>query len=441
MNKIIQPKTLKGFRDFLPDQMLNKKSMIKKIESNFENFGFAPIDTPCLEYTEILLGKGGDETDKQLFRFNDNGGRDVTLRFDLTVPLARFVSQHYNELGMPLKAYHIAPVWRGENTHKGRLREFYQCDFDILGTESNFSDIEIAILIHTTIKQLIDSTDFTIRVNNRMILNGLMSQLQIEDKTTGVLRIIDKIYKQPKEKIIQELQEKLALSTEQIDSLLSFIELKGTNEEIIENLKVRFKENELALKGVFNLEEMVKTFTSLGFNTLKIDLAIARGLDYYTGSVFETMLNKLSEIGSVCSGGRYDNLASLYSSNKVAGVGASVGLDRLIDAMEELKMLELKATPADVLIVMFDESYKFDYLKIAMELREAGIKTELFNEPKKLDKQMKYANKKGFKFVITNGSNEFEGKKVKIKNMVSGEIFESTFDNFVESLKEKSTVI
>lgn len=440
MNKIIQPKTLKGFRDFLPDQMLNKKSMIKKIESNFENFGFAPIDTPSLEYTEILLGKGGDETDKQLFRFNDNGGRDVTLRFDLTVPLARFVSQHYNELGMPLKAYHIAPVWRGENTHKGRLREFYQCDFDILGTESNFSDIEIATLIHTTISKLIGSTEFTIRVNNRMVLNGLMSQLQIEDKTTGVLRIIDKIYKQPKEKIIQELQEKLALSTEQIDSLLSFIELKGSNEEILENLKVRFKENELALKGVLNLEEMVKTFALLGFDTLKIDLSIARGLDYYTGSVFETMLNKLPEIGSVCSGGRYDNLASLYSSNKVAGVGASVGLDRLIDAMEELKMLELKATPADVLIVMFDEKYKFDYLKMAMKLREAGIKTELFNEPKKLDKQMKYANKKGFKFVITNGSNEFENQKVKIKNMVSGEIFESTFDNLAEIVKEKLTV-
>lgn len=440
MNKIIQPKTLKGFRDFLPDQMLNKKSMIKKIEGNFENFGFAPIDTPSLEYTEILLGKGGDETDKQLFRFNDNGGRDVTLRFDLTVPLARFVSQHYNELGMPLKAYHIAPVWRGENTHKGRLREFYQCDFDILGTESNFSDIEIATLIHTTVSKLIGSTDFTIRVNNRMILNGLMSQLQIEDKTTGVLRIIDKIYKQPKEKIIQELQEKLALSTEQIDYLLSFIELKGSNEEILENLKIRFKENELALKGVLNLEEMVKTFTSLGFNTLKLDLAIARGLDYYTGSVFETMLNKLPEIGSVCSGGRYDNLASLYSSNKVAGVGASVGLDRLIDAMEELKMLELKATPADVLIVMFDEKYKLDYLKMAMELREAGIKTELFNEPKKLDKQMKYANKKGFKFVITNGSNEFENQKVKIKNMLSGEVFESTFDNLAETVKEKLTV-
>ncbi|MFN8673520.1 MAG: histidine--tRNA ligase [Candidatus Sericytochromatia bacterium] len=428
MNKIIQPKTLKGFRDFLPDLMLNKKKMIGIIERTFESFGFAPIDTPCVEYTEILLGKGGDETDKQLFRFNDNGGRDVTLRFDLTVPLARFTSQYYNELGMPFKAYHIAPVWRGENTSKGRYREFYQCDFDILGTETNFSDIEIGIIIHNVVKSLIGSEEFTIRFNNRMILNGLMKELNLEDKTVEVLRVIDKIYKQSEDKIIQELTEKVGLTEEQTTNVLSFIKIKGTNKEIVATLKERFKNNEQALKGVINIEEFVLTFESLGYNTLKIDLCIARGLDYYTGSVFETMLNKLPELGSICSGGRYDNLASLYSTNKIAGVGASVGLDRLLDGLEELKLLEKKATPATVLILMLDDNYKEKYLQIAMNLRSKGIKVELFNEKKKLDKQMKYADRKGFKFVITNGSNEFEKNIIRIKNMETGEIIEKNLE-------------
>ena len=435
MNKLIQPKTLKGFRDFLPSLMINKKRMISIIEKNFESFGFAPIDTPCLEYSEILLGKGGDETDKQLFRFNDNGNRDVTLRFDLTVPLARFTAEHYNELGMPFKAYHIAPVWRGENTTKGRHREFYQCDFDILGTETNFADVEIGILIHTTIKDLIGSDDFTIRFNNRLILNALMKKLNLEEKTTGVLRVIDKIYKQSEEKIIAELIDSVGLTKEQTESVLDFVKIKGENKEIIAILEDKFKDNEDALKGVANLKEFVLTFESLGFNTLKIDLCIARGLDYYTGSVFETMLNKLPEIGSICSGGRYDNLASLYTTNKIPGVGASVGLDRLIDALEELKLLEKKSTPAKVLILMMDQKYKAEYLQIAMKLRSSGIKTELFNEQKKIDKQMKYADRKGFNFIITNGSNEFSENKIRIKNMQTAEVSEANLDNLVTSMK------
>ncbi|MFN4151930.1 MAG: histidine--tRNA ligase, partial [Candidatus Sericytochromatia bacterium] len=396
--QIIQPKILKGFRDYLPEVMIPRKNMIHKLEEVFESFGFAPIDTPTLEYTEILMGKGGEESDKQLFRFNDNGGRDVTMRFDLTVPLARFAAQHYNELGMPFKRYHIAPVWRGENTHKGRYREFYQCDFDILGTTSNTSDIEIASMIYSSISTLIKSDNFTIRFNNRMILNGLMEKMSIQDKLTGVLRVIDKIYKEPEEKIVKELEEKVGLEKSQIDKILEFVRLKGSNQEILDSLKNILEGNELALKGVSNLEELINTLVALDIpeKCLTIDLSIARGLDYYTGTIFETMLNDLPSIGSICSGGRYDNLAELYTTQTIPGVGASVGLDRLIAALEELKLLESKVSPADVLVTTMDSKYTMEYIKLASELRKAGVKTEVYTESKKLDKQLKYADRKSF---------------------------------------------
>ncbi len=421
--KLIQPKVLKGFRDYLPDLMLNRKKMIKKIENIFESHGFAPIDTPALEYTEILMGKGGEESDKQLFSFIDNGKRHVTLRFDLTVPLARFVAQYYNELGMPFKAYHIAPVWRGENTHKGRYREFFQCDFDILGTTSNLSDIEIGTVIYSSLKSILGSEDFTIRINNRKILNGLMQKFNLEDKTTAILRVVDKLQKVSLDNIKHELNEKVGLDENQINELLSFVQLKGSNQEIINELKKLFNNNDFALNGVKSLEEFTESFNALGIpeKCYQLDLSIARGLDYYTGPIFETTLTNLPGIGSVCSGGRYDNLAELYTTNHIPGVGASIGLDRLIAAMEELKMLDNISTPAQVLIVNMDNNYRNEYLKLASELRVSGIKTELYTDDKKLDKQMKYANRKGFKLVITNGSNEFDANNVKIKNMETGE--------------------
>lgn len=435
--QIIQPKILKGFRDYLPEVMIPRKNMIHKLEEVFESFGFAPIDTPTLEYTEILMGKGGEESDKQLFRFNDNGGRDVTMRFDLTVPLARFAAQHYNELGMPFKRYHIAPVWRGENTHKGRYREFYQCDFDILGTTSNTSDIEIASMIYSSISTLIKSDNFTIRFNNRMILNGLMEKMSIQDKLTGVLRVIDKIYKEPEEKIVKELEEKVGLEKSQIDKILEFVRLKGSNQEILDSLKSILEGNELALKGVSNLEELINTLVALDIpeKCLTIDLSIARGLDYYTGTIFETMLNDLPSIGSICSGGRYDNLAELYTTQTIPGVGASVGLDRLIAALEELKLLESKVSPADVLVTTMDGKYTMEYIKLASELRKAGVKTEVYTESKKLDKQLKYADRKSFKLVLINGSNEFEQNIVKIKNMVSGENLSVSRSELVDKVK------
>lgn len=435
--QIIQPKVLKGFRDYLPEMMIPRKKMIHQLEEVFESFGFAPIDTPTLEYTEILMGKGGEESDKQLFRFNDNGGRDVTMRFDLTVPLARFAAQHYNELGMPFKRYHIAPVWRGENTHKGRYREFYQCDFDILGTTSNTSDIEIANMIYNSISTLIKSDNFTIRFNNRMILNGLLEKMSIQDKVTGVLRVIDKIYKESEEKIVKELEEKVGLENSQIEKILEFVRLKGSNQEIINSLKNILEGNEKALKGVSNLEELINTLVSLDVpeKCLTIDLSIARGLDYYTGTVFETMLNDLPSIGSICSGGRYDNLAELYTTQTIPGVGASVGLDRLIAALEELKMLDSRVSPADVFVTTMDSKFTAEYIKLASDLRKAGIKTEVYTENKKLDKQLKYADRKSFKLVLINGSNEFEQNTVKIKNMLTGENLSVSRSELIDKVK------
>lgn len=436
-NKLIQPRILKGFRDYLPELMIHRKKMIAKIEKCFESFGFAPIDTPVLEYTEILLGKGGEETDKQLFRFNDNGGRDVTMRFDLTVPLARFTAQHYNELGMPFKAYHIAPVWRGENTHKGRYREFIQCDFDILGTTSNLSDIEIASVIYTIIKELINSDKFTIRINNRAVLNGLMNKLGLEDKTAGILRVVDKLHKETLDNLKKELTEKVGLNETQIEEVLAFVNIKGSNSEIIFSLEKMFSENETAMYGVNCLKELVDAFNVLEIpeKCYQIDLSIARGLDYYTGMIFETNLNDLPGIGSVCSGGRYDNLAELYTNNKVPGVGASVGLDRLIAAMEELDLLTKISTPAEVLVVTMDKNYRHEYLKLANILRQSGIKTELYTDEKKLDKQMKYADRKGFKVALINGSNEFDSGNLKVKNLATGENHTVTKDNLIDTIK------
>ncbi len=437
MKNLIQPKVLKGFRDYLPEIMIQRKNMIKKIETAFESFGFSPIDTPALEYTEILMGKGGEESDKQSFRFNDNGGRDVTLRFDLTVPLARFAAQHYNHLGMPFKAYHIGPVWRGENTHKGRYREFYQCDFDILGTYSVSADIEIALMIYNTLNSLLENNDFTIKLNNRAILNGLMNKLDLENKTSGILRILDKINKETEEKIKHELCEKLKLTDEQIKEVLDFVKIKGDNQAIIQSLEKIFVDNQIAIQGINTLKDILSVVKSQNIpeKCFQIDLSIARGLDYYTGSVFETTHDKLPSIGSICSGGRYDNLAELYTSNKIPGVGAAVGLDRLIAVLEELDLLKKELTTAKVMILTMDKTYLSEYFLMATKLREAGINTELYSDDKKLDKQMKYADRKGINIVIINGSREFENNQVKIKNMRNGESFDNiTKDDFVKKI-------
>ena len=419
---MITPQTLKGFRDYLPETMIPRRQIINAAAEVYESFGFAPIDTPALEYLEILQGKGSDETDKQMYKFQDAGGRNVGMRFDLTVPLARFSAQHINELGTPFKRYHIAPVWRGENTQHGRYREFVQCDFDTIGTTGVESDIEAVLVIYTLFCRLGFKDQFVIHVNNRQILNGILETMNLRDKSVSVLRAIDKLPKVGAEKVIEELKQTAGATDEQCESLLAMASLTGMNDEVLARLSQIAAGSELAQAGIARLRQILDGAKAAGIadSAVQIDLSIARGLDYYTGVIFETFLTELPKIGSVCSGGRYDNLAELYTKQQLPGIGASLGLDRLLAAMEELGKLPDAKTPADVLILFFDSERINDYIKMSVELRNAGVKVELYPEPKKIKAQMQYADRKGFKYVVIAGSKEFEEGKVQIKNLADG---------------------
>jgi histidyl-tRNA synthetase len=415
---LIQPRTLKGFRDYPPELMIPREGILEKARHVYRSYGFAPIDTPALEYTEILLGKGGEESDKQLYRFKDHGDRDIALRFDLTVPFARFAAEHIGKLGTPFKRYHMGPVWRGENTQRGRYREFWQCDFDTIGTTSNASDIEVALVIHDLFKAIgIDK--FTIHINNRLVLNGLLEEIGLASHTAALLRALDKLPKIGRDAVAAEMAEKTGVAPDQAARLLDLAETKGTNAEILDRLKRDFGGNAKAADGIRRLDELVRVAKEAGIadGMIAIDLSIARGLDYYTGTVYETFLSDLPAIGSVCSGGRYDNLAGLYTKQALPGVGASLGLDRLIAAMEELKLLGTAATPASVLLVQFQESDLGAYQAMARTLRAAGIGVEVFPEAKKIGPQLQYAEKRGFKLALIAGPDELAKGVWKIKDL------------------------
>jgi histidyl-tRNA synthetase len=420
MANLIEPRTLRGFRDYLPAQMIPREHMLETARRVYRSYGFAPIDTPALEYAEILVGKGGDETDKQLYRFTDHGGRDIALRFDLTVPLARFVAQHSGELGLPFKRYHVGPVWRGENTQRGRYREFWQCDFDTIGTTSNAADVEAALVIHDLMRGL-GFERFTIRVNNRMVLNGLLEELGLVDKAKSLLIALDKLPKIGAEAVAREMVEKSQIHVDQAQRILALAQTEGPNAEILDRVQKEFGTNARAAEGVRRLRELVDVAAVAGIpaERLRLDLAIARGLDYYTGTIYETFLDDLPTIGSVCSGGRYDNLAGLFTKQELPGVGASLGLDRLLAAMEELKLLPSAATPAPVLVVQFDASKLGAYQAMARTLRAAGIGVEVFPEAKKIGPQLQYAEKRGFKAALIAGSAEFEASVWKIKHLAT----------------------
>lgn len=419
---MITPQTLKGFRDYLPETMIPRRHIINTAASVYESFGFSPIDTPALEYLEILQGKGSDETDKQMYKFKDSGGRDVGMRFDLTVPFARFSAQHINELGTPFKRYHIAPVWRGENTQKGRYREFIQCDFDSIGTTSIVSDIETTLVIHELFCALGFEGEFKIHMNNRQVLNGILSSMDLLDKSTAVLRAIDKLPKIGPEKVASEIQETAGARPEQCATLLELATLSGSNDEILSKLSSIVANSELGQTGVARLAEVLSGTKAAGVaeSALVLDVSIARGLDYYTGVIFETFLTGLPGSGSVCSGGRYDNLAELYTKQQLPGIGASLGLDRLLAYMEEMGKLPQIKTPAEIMIAFFDADYQNDYLKMATGMRRAGLKVELYPEPKKLKAQLQYADRKGFRYVLIAGSQEFESGMVQVKNLTDG---------------------
>ncbi|MSU76999.1 MAG: histidine--tRNA ligase [Gemmataceae bacterium] len=418
---LIEPRTLKGFRDYPPELMIPREWMQEQARRVYRGYGFAPIDTPALEYAEILLGKGGEESDKQIYRFMHHD-HDIALRFDLTIPFARFAAQHISTLGTPFKRYHLGPVWRGENTSKGRYREFWQCDFDTIGTTSNAADIEVALVIHDLMRAL-KLERFVIHVNNRLVLNGLLEDLGLAGQTAAVLRCLDKLTKVSREDVQKEMAARAGVTSEQSNRLLDLVQTTGSNAEILDRLKREFGANAKAGEGVRRLEELLAATAKAGIpdGVISLDLSIARGLDYYTGTVYETFLSDLPRIGSVCSGGRYDNLAGLYTKQHLPGVGASLGLDRLLAALEELKLLQKIGTPAPVFIVQFSADRIGEYQGMARRLREQGIGVEVFPDAKKIGPQFQYAEKRGFKVALIAGPDDFAKGTWNIKDLAKRE--------------------
>lgn len=417
---LITPRTLKGFRDYLPSVMIPRESMMQTARQTFRSFGYAPIDTPVLEYKEILTGKGSDETDRQLYHFKDNGDREVAMRFDLTVPLARFAAQHIGVLGTPFRRYHIAPVYRGENTQAGRYREFVQADFDIIGPTDAMADIETVSVINQLLVNL-GFERFTISMNNRAVLTALLERLELADRAVPILRSLDKLAKIGRDKTRDEMVSAAGISDDQAGEVLRLAELDGDAADVLSQLPDIVGRHDAAVEGIDRLASVYRGALAAGVpaDRLRIDVSIARGLDYYTGMIFETTLDDLPGIGSVCSGGRYDNLAGLYTKQTLPGIGASLGLDRLIAAMEQLDLLSDVSTPAPVLIVYFDQTRRDDYLTLAARIRAAGIAAELYPEPKKLKTQLKYASEKGFRVAIVAGDNEWESGQLQIKDLTS----------------------
>lgn len=409
--------------ELLPDDQILFNKMYDTIREVYESFGFLPLDTPTIEYSEVLLAKAGGETEKQIYRFN-KGDNDLSLRFDLTVPLARYVAGHYNDLAFPFKRYQMSKVFRGERPQKGRFREFYQCDVDIIGNEflPLIYDAEIPAVIYNLFKKL-DFGPFVIRINNRKILNGLFNYLELVDKATDVLRIIDKIDKIGADEVKKELSE-MGITSDKVDTILNFIAIKGSNAEIIEKLKTNGITDELYLLGVQELEDVIKYIKlfNLDESSYKVDLTIARGLDYYTGTVYETNLIEYPKLGSICSGGRYENLTAYYTDQKLPGIGISIGLTRLFSQLKEENIINTtKKSLVDVLIVPLDENNMDYIINISNELRKNDIKNTVYYDNKGMKQKMKYANKLGVPYVIIIGSDEVNNNIVSLKNMETGE--------------------
>ncbi|MFY8221295.1 MAG: histidine--tRNA ligase [Pirellulales bacterium] len=416
---MIEPRTLKGFRDHLPAQALARERILDVARRVYRSFGFAPIDTPALEYLEILTGKGSAETDKQLYRFTDHGGREVGMRFDLTVPFARFCAQHIASLGTPFKRYHMATVWRGENTQRGRYREFMQCDFDTIGTTSPVADLETVLVVHDLLAA-IGIERFTIRINDRRVLGGVLASLGLADLATDVLRSLDKLGKATRDAVKAELIGH-GVAAEAVERLLKMAELSGSMADVLAGLESLVADSESGRAGVAALRAILDGVQAAGVaeGRVVVDPSIARGLDYYTGIVLESFLDDLPTLGSICSGGRYDNLAGLYTKQALPGVGASLGIDRLLAGLDELGKLSAVETPAEVFLVFFDEAHLADYLRVASALRAAGVAVEFFPEAKRVGQQLKVAAKKGFSAALVIGSDEFAAGTAQFKNLAT----------------------
>ena len=420
MNKVT-PKIMSGFMELLPEDQILFNELVDTIRTSYESFGFLPIDTPILECSEVLLAKAGGETEKQIYRFK-KGENDISLRFDLTVPLARYVSMKYNDLIFPFKRYQIGKVYRGERPQKGRYREFYQCDIDVIGENlSLMYDAEILAVIYNTFKKL-SFGEFTIHINNRKLLNGFFESLDLEMKSIDVLRIIDKIDKIGVSGVKEELSL-IPITNEKIDKIIEFVSIKGNNTEIINSLRNLEIKNSTFITGLEELQKVIKEVKAFGLeeNYYVIDLTIARGLDYYTGTIYETKLNDYPSLGSICSGGRYDNLTDYYTDNALCGVGISIGLTRLFYQLKEAGIIKSSSkTLSKVLIIPFSQE-NMDYaIKISSLLRKNKIICDVYYEEKGLKQKLKYANRLGIPYVCIVGEDEEKQNKVTIKNMETG---------------------
>ena len=418
----VQPRILPGFMELLPEDQIAFNKMYDTIRRVYEKFGFLPIDTPVIELSDVLLAKAGGETEKQIYRFM-KGDNDLALRFDLTVPLARYVSQHFGELTFPFKRYQMAKVYRGERPQKGRFREFYQCDIDVIGAEELdlIYDAEIPAVIYNVFKEL-DFGRFTIRMNNRKVLNGFFKALGYGGNIADILRIIDKLEKIGEENVKSELTE-LGVSGEAIEKILAFIAIKGSNDEMLQALKANGVDDELYLSGVDELSQVVGYLRGFGVpdENFTLDLTIARGLDYYTGTVFETQLNDFPSMGSVCSGGRYDNLTEYYTTKKLPGIGISIGLTRLFYQLKEVGAIKSEtASLVKCLVVPMGKEQMGKALEAAKNLRQTGIPTDVYYQEKGMKAKMKYANKLGIPFVAIIGEEEAAAESVMLKNMAEG---------------------
>ena len=421
MNKV-NPRTLSGFMELSPNDQIEFNRIKKIIEDIYKLYGFYPLDTPVIEYSSVLLAKAGGETEKQIYRFN-KGDNDLSLRFDLTVPLAKYVSLKYNELLFPFKRYQIGKVFRGERPQKGRFREFYQCDIDVIGDGelSLMYDAEIPSIIYDIFTKM-NIGKFVIRINNRKILNGFFEYLNLSDKYQDILRIIDKMEKVSESDLIDMLKE-IDLTDEIIDKILSFIKIKGTNGEVLNSLKGLNISNEAFLNGINELETVINSLRTMNINEeyFMIDLTIARGLDYYTGTVYETKLVDYPQMGSVCSGGRYDDLATFYTDKKLPGVGISIGLTRLFYQLKENGLIKNEDdSVVDVMILPMIEEYKVP-LEISKKLRNIGISTSICYINKKFKSKIKYADSMNVKYSIIIGEDEINNNVVTIKDMYKNE--------------------
>ena len=436
MNKV-QPKTLSGFMELLPNEQVLFNQMVDKIRGSYEKFGFLPIDTPVIEASEVLLAKAGGETEKQLYTFT-KGDSNLTLRFDLTVPLAKYVAEYYNQITFPFRRYQIGKVYRGERAQRGRFREFYQCDIDIIGDgELNIiNDAEIPAIMYETFKNL-GLENFSIHINNRKILNGLFEAANVKEKSVDIMRTIDKIEKIGKDTVIAIFKDDYNMQEDSINTIVNFIEISGTTDEKIEKLEKLGINNELYVKGVEELKEVVKHIRLFNVpdEAFEIDLSIARGLDYYTGTVYETFLNDYKSIGSICSGGRYNDLAGYYTEKQLPGVGMSIGLTRLFFILNDIGLIKTdKKSISDVLVVSMVEDLSKS-IEIANNLRNAGINTEIYFDNKKIKAKFKYADKLNIPYVIVIGEDEIKSGMYTIKNMQEGTQEQMTIEDIIEKLK------